>query len=289
MFSNSYFTFEEKHYHQISGCAMGSPVSAVIAELVMQDVEMRAINTSPVSPKWWRLYADDSSACLKRSDVQLFHQHINSINPYIQFTMEWPTSMPSGESIVFLDTKCTIRPEGKVDVNVHRKATHTNKYLSFQSHSPAQNKRAVVTLPSTESDRRAEKDWVARNLQANGCTKRFIESSYATPPAPRKPDKRLEPWKAFATIPYVKGVSERIQKILNKANITTAFKPIRTLGTVFKKSKDRPPIVACKGIVYKVDCKSCDFTYGGESKRSWDSRKPEHKPGTCSSNDSFIK
>ena len=53
VFSNSYFPFEEKHYHQISGCAMGSPVSAVIAELVMQDVEMRAINPSPVSPKWW--------------------------------------------------------------------------------------------------------------------------------------------------------------------------------------------------------------------------------------------
>ena len=71
--SNSYFTFEEKHYHQISGCAMGSPAGAVIAELVMQDVEMRAINISPVSPKWWRRYVDDSSTCLKRFDVQLFH------------------------------------------------------------------------------------------------------------------------------------------------------------------------------------------------------------------------
>ena len=40
--------------------------------------------------------------------------------------------------------------------------------------------------------------------------------------------------KSFATIPYVKGVSERVKKILNKANVTTAFKPVRTLGTVFK-------------------------------------------------------
>ena len=80
-------------------------VNAVIAELVMQDVEMRAINTSPVSPKWWRRYVDDSSACLKRSDVQLFHQHINSINPYIQFTVELPTSTPSGESIALLGTQ----------------------------------------------------------------------------------------------------------------------------------------------------------------------------------------
>ena len=258
---------------------------------------MRAINTSPVSPEWWRRYVDDSSACLKRFDVQLFHQHINSINPYIQFTVELPTSTPSGESIAFLDTKCTVRPEGKVNVNVYRKATHTNKYLSFQFYNPAQSKRALVktlmdrakSLPSTESDRRAEKDRVARDLQANGYTKRFIESSYATPPTSRKPDERPEPRKSIATIPYVERVSERVKKILNKANITTAFKPVRTLGTVVKKLKDRPPLVACKGIVYKVDCKSCDFTYIGKPKRSWNSRGPEHKPGTPSSNDSFIK
>ena len=44
------------------------------------------------------------------------------------------------------------------------------------------------SLPSTESDRRGEEDRVARDLQANGYTKRFIESSYAAPPTPRKPD-----------------------------------------------------------------------------------------------------
>ena len=30
---NSFFVFNRNHYHHISGCAMGSPVSAVIAEL----------------------------------------------------------------------------------------------------------------------------------------------------------------------------------------------------------------------------------------------------------------
>ena len=34
--NNSYFMYEDCHYHQIFGCPMGSPVSAVIAELVMQ-------------------------------------------------------------------------------------------------------------------------------------------------------------------------------------------------------------------------------------------------------------
>ena len=34
--NNSYFTFEGSQYHQIFGCAVGSSVSAIFAELVME-------------------------------------------------------------------------------------------------------------------------------------------------------------------------------------------------------------------------------------------------------------
>ena len=47
---------------------VGSPVSAVIAVLVMQEVEEKALETSPIKPKWWRHYVDDSNACIKRDD-----------------------------------------------------------------------------------------------------------------------------------------------------------------------------------------------------------------------------
>ena len=35
---------------------------------------------------------------------------------------------------------------------------------------------------------------------------------------------------------------------------------------IFKKLKDRPPVNQIKVIVYKVNCKTCDFTYVRESK-----------------------
>ena len=63
---NSYFIFEGTQYPQVSGCAMGSPVSAVIAELVMQEGEEKALETSPVRPKWWRRYVDDSNETVLR-------------------------------------------------------------------------------------------------------------------------------------------------------------------------------------------------------------------------------
>ena len=76
---------------------------------------------------------------------------------------------------------------------------------------------------------------------------------------------------------------------MGKANIKIAFKPIKTLGHIFKKPKDRPSEWQTKGIVYKVKYKSCPFTYIGESKRSWNSRGSEHKPGTRRENLSAIK
>ncbi|KAL9983648.1 hypothetical protein ACROYT_G005851 [Oculina patagonica] len=54
MLNNSYFTYEGVYYHQVFGCAMGSLVSAVIADLVMSNIEERALSTFPVAPKWWR-------------------------------------------------------------------------------------------------------------------------------------------------------------------------------------------------------------------------------------------
>ena len=48
--NSTYFTFQEKFYEQVEGAAMGSPISPIVANLYMEDFEMRAINTSPQSP-----------------------------------------------------------------------------------------------------------------------------------------------------------------------------------------------------------------------------------------------
>ena len=53
------FTYNDTYYQHVFGTAMGSPVSAVIANMVMEDVEQRALATSPVKPFFWKLYADD--------------------------------------------------------------------------------------------------------------------------------------------------------------------------------------------------------------------------------------
>ena len=50
----TYFAFRNTYYQQIHGTAMGSPVSVVAADLVMEDVESRAFSTYPQPPKIWK-------------------------------------------------------------------------------------------------------------------------------------------------------------------------------------------------------------------------------------------
>ncbi len=40
-----------------------------------------------------------------------------------------------------------------------------------------------------------------------------------------------ESQRGYASIPYIKGVSERVRRVLSRENIRTPFKPVKTLGT----------------------------------------------------------
>ena len=79
----TYFTFCGTPYQQVFGTAMGSPVSVVIANLVMEHVEEQALESYTNPPRFWKRYVDDVCCAIPRSEVSLFLQHLNSIEPSI--------------------------------------------------------------------------------------------------------------------------------------------------------------------------------------------------------------
>ncbi|XP_022796700.1 uncharacterized protein LOC111335111 [Stylophora pistillata] len=154
---NNYFVLDGTFYKQVFGCPMGSPMSAILANLVMAHSEERALVATPQPPKWWYRYVDDSQVCIVREHLTEFRSHLSSINQHIKFTVE----EEKDGSIAYLDTVTTRNPDGVVKTSVYRKITHTDKYLQFNSHHPSQNKRSVArtlvdrakNIPSTDADR----------------------------------------------------------------------------------------------------------------------------------------
>ena len=64
----TYLTFRKKIFKQIFGTAIGSPVSVVVANLDMEDVETRAIETfaHPPPPRLWLRYVDDTFVIIQK-------------------------------------------------------------------------------------------------------------------------------------------------------------------------------------------------------------------------------
>ena len=85
---------------------MGSPVSAVIANLYMESFEEQAITTSSYEPRIWKRYVDDTFTILDRENVDDFLQHLNNQQPSTRFTME----TEKDNKLAFLDTAVLREP-----------------------------------------------------------------------------------------------------------------------------------------------------------------------------------
>ena len=166
--TNNYLIFNDSVYKQIHGCAMGSPVSPVVANLCMEVVEESAIAASTTPPKVWKRYVDDSFVIIKTHSVTKFHDTLNAVDPKISFTIETENS----GQISFLDTLIT-RKNGAVSIGVHRKPTRTERYLDFNSHHELKHKISTAStllsralnLPSTAEGVRKELTHVSNALK----------------------------------------------------------------------------------------------------------------------------
>ena len=69
----------------------------------------------------------------------------------------------------------------------------------------------------------------------------------------------------LSILPYVKGTTDWIGRILNKHNIRTIFKPPKKIGQILRSPKDQRSPLSSAG-VYKIPC-FCGQVYIEETGR----------------------
>ncbi|XP_011859689.1 PREDICTED: uncharacterized protein LOC105557131 [Vollenhovia emeryi] len=125
---STYFSFNGKIYQQTFGTPMGSPLSPIIADITMQDLENRAIELLNFRPPFYFRYVDDIALAvpshMKDSALQIF----NSFHPRLQFTIEEGTN----RKLNFLDTTIIIRDD-HIEFDWYQKPTFSGRYLNFES------------------------------------------------------------------------------------------------------------------------------------------------------------
>ena len=219
--SSTYFTFQNEFYKHKQGAAMGSPISPIVPNLYMEHFESRALDTAPTPPAMWYRYVDDTMTKIHEGAVKSFSDHLNSINPHIQFTSE----EEKNGRIPSLDTCLHVNEDGSTKVTVYRKPNHTDQYLNFHSNHHLQHKRAVVntlllrahTLVSEDVDKVKEIQHVKEALKANNYPDWMltIPSADNTGSASRDSEESVNEKGIYASVPYIKEHSNHTRLLLS--------------------------------------------------------------------------
>ena len=142
----------------------------------------------------------------------------------IRSLISWNITIKN-RKLAFLDTCVHGTIEGKLETDVYRKPTRTNKYLSFNSHHPRSHKKSMATtllqraesLTSNSVARDNERQYVITGnvLTENNYPKNFLydclRRSALTNCDSLAGDSAM---KGFAIVPYIQGIAEPVMRRL---------------------------------------------------------------------------
>lgn len=286
---STYFQFKGTFYRQKEGFAMGDPLSAIMSGFFMEDLEKKAIATAPEDCRLslWKRYVDDILEKVKAGHTQKLTEHLNSIDKTgnIKFTHEEEEQ----GNIAFLDMKIHHGEDGSIKIKVYRKPTHTDQYLLWSSEHPTAHKLSVVrtlfyraSIITDTQDREEEEKHIKQALKACQYPAWAINKGQREAQGNKKEDTRKKKGSksenlGMVILPYVRGVTERVQRAMRKHRISTPVKPHVKMRQLLVHPKDQiPPEKKCD-VIYEIPCQSCNKTYIGETGRQFSTRKKEHQ------------
>ena len=277
---------------------MGSPISPLIANIFMEEFEVKALQSFPNPPSLWLRFVDDTFVINKAEHSQDLLQHINNQDPHIQFTVE-PTQQGS---LPFLDTLVTIQPDNTLSTSVYRKPTHTDQFLHWDSNHHITAKQSVYntlahrakTVSSTQDLLDKELSHIKTALHhcqfpawaLNQWEHKFKHPSQDTTTnntntnnsTSNKNQDSNNNYKTTIAVPYIPNTADSFKKLCKRRGIQVHFKVTNTLRTTLGNPKDKDPKTNQTGVIYQYQCPHihCSSSYIGESGRSLGERVKEH-------------
>ncbi|CAH3165725.1 unnamed protein product, partial [Porites lobata] len=167
-------------------------------------------------------YVDDTFTAVHKDGIDDFHEHLNRQNADIQFTKE-------------IEEKSSYNPTSHKATTIR---TLTRR-AQLVCDSPDSLQDETDYLNNVFSKNNYNTDFVRRNTHSN------TDSQTNSGPV------------TTATIPYIRGASETIARILQPYNIRVAHKPITTLRRPLTNVKDKDKPEDRQGAVYKIKCCDC--------------------------------
>ena len=136
---NNNFEFDERHFVQKLGTAIGTRMAPSYANIFMDKLERQLISNALIKPHTWWRYIDDIFIIWTEGEESLkdFINYLNGAHRTIKFTSKW-----SYQEVEFLDVK-VVNESGKLETDVYIKPTDSHQYLHRVSCHPNSCKKGI--------------------------------------------------------------------------------------------------------------------------------------------------
>ena len=118
---------------------MGSPLSPILTDLIIQNLERNIFNTLATYISIYYRYVDDIVIAALNDHINAILYTFNSYHERIKFTVDYGENRGNH----FLDVKLLIEDWRVIFAN-YKKSTNSGRYLNFFSNHPVEHKRGVI-------------------------------------------------------------------------------------------------------------------------------------------------
>lgn len=297
IFDNTYFSFDKHFYKQIYGTPMGSPISPLFADLVMEDLEVSCLymlkEECNNSILFYYRYVDDLLFCAHADDVNNILSVFNSYDNRIKFTHELQTE----NGINFLDVNFKIS-QNKLSYNWYQKTLSSGRFLNYNSAHPTNLKINMVynitdrcILNSEKSSHKEKIELIKNLLKSNSyppsfynthLNKRLRSISLNDDPQNKtnvnnSSSPSTTTLSLTISLPFInKHVYNQFKKLLSKFNINLVSKTDNKLNNIIILGKDKFEPGQATGVIYLEKCLNCTAVYAGYTLRQHRIRHNEH-------------
>ena len=137
--NSTYFMFDNTVYQQTFGTLMGSSLSPVIANITLQDLEIKAVRALPFELLFYYRYVDNITLAVLSSGCDPLLNIFNSFYLRLQFIIE----EGADNRLNFLDVTI-IANNNRIEFDWFHKATFSGRYLNYESRHPRSHKKGVI-------------------------------------------------------------------------------------------------------------------------------------------------
>ena len=243
-----------RFYKQITGGPMGSPLTVTLAEIRATAIEQQALSSITRKPKHYYHFVDDGLGhFINRNHAEEFLQHLNSLAPDLEYTMEHPNT---DGSIPFLDI--LIHPENST--SIYRKPTNTNLYTQYTSATTMSSKESVVRTLTRRAYKLCSPQHLNSELTHLEATffpvpilsKKICHLMHNTLERARSNSRQSQSCtssKLVASIPYYKSHSFSMKKSLGRYDISISFHSSASLKSLLSHTKSTTPPSSLKNVI----------------------------------------